>query len=328
MITDPLTSKEKELLEILTHRNKIFKSCNAQLNHVYCDLDKYDLVKETFIIIARIYLEGIPDKNQIYDEYTHLVSKKEIEEFIRAKTESYYDNFLDKDVFKANIKVELESLANIFHQIEEIKSGATKRFIEIEKTAETYLEVCDLHDYVKTSQEFLKRILLQIKNSDDAYKSAAFKIILSRYNEIQRKTYVDKKKHQLIRMEPFIEDNFFKDSRFASGPVSYCLVEFLTNTEYSGKKRIAICKDCKCFFGKLKVNPSQKYCPICSKKNHTPKDIQAKRTKTSRAAKKKREDKEKRKELFEQKYKQFIKDKYPQKQAEELAKQYVIEQMP
>ena len=48
MITDPLTSKEKELLEILTHRNKILKSFNAQLNHVYCDLEKYDPEKETF----------------------------------------------------------------------------------------------------------------------------------------------------------------------------------------------------------------------------------------------------------------------------------------
>ena len=56
---------------------------------------------------------------------------------------------------------------------------------------------------------------------------------------------------------------------------------------------MAICLDCKCFFCKSKLNAHQKYCPNRSKKNHTPKDIQVQRTKTSRIAKKKREDKEK-----------------------------------
>jgi len=338
IITDSLTDRENELLEILWKRNNILKSCNAELSHIYCHVDKYDPIKETFTIIARIYFEGIPDKNQDYFEDTHLILKKETEEFIRYKTESYYDNYLDKDIFTDKSKEVLEALVAICHNIEEIRQGATNRFAEIEKLAETYQDIYCLHNYAKENQENIKSILLKIIKSKNAYEAKAFKTILDGYNKIKTE-YIVNKKHELVLKEPFIEENFFKDLQVAktniseaqllfNNPINYCLVEYLKNPKYSGKEKISICQDCECFFCKSKLNRYQRYCPICSKKNHTPKDIQAKRTKTSRAAKKKREVTEKRKELYEEKYKQLIKEKFSEKEAQQFAKQYVIEQMP
>jgi len=103
------------------------------------------------------------------------------------------------------------------------------------------------------------------------------------------------------------------------------LVEYLSDP--NNIKRIKKCPDCLKFFVAIKNNPRQKYCSACSRKNHTPREEQARRTRATRAAAKKRKDKEKRKVLYDDKYKQYIKAGYKENQAKELANQYVIEQL-
>ena len=300
-ITDHLTNKEIELLEILMHRNKILKSCNDLLSHVYSDIEKYDPVKEAFTIIARIYFEGIPDINSEHNETPHLIPKNKIEEFIRDKTESYYDNYLDKDIFTDKVKEMLEGLAAICHSIEEIRQEATNRFTELEKMAETYLEVCELHNEVKKTQENIKNFLLEITQAGNAFETKGFENILLQYNKIQKTKYIVNNKYELIEIPPFIEDSFLDDNfrlddkQIFNEPISYCLVEFLKNPEYSGGKRIAICRRCNGFFSKNKLYDRQLSCSDkCRLDYHNEIDISS----GKRAAYKRKKRKEGAKESY------------------------------
>jgi|GEM_PF-1601310 len=92
-------------------------------------------------------------------------------------------------------------------------------------------------------------------------------------------------------------------------------------------KQLKKCPDCRKFYIQKKLYERQKYCSGCSKKNHTPKGIQAERTRLSRVAAKKRKDKERRKSLFEKQYTKLIKVGSSKKDAKELAKVFVIEQL-
>lgn len=126
----------------------------------------------------------------------------------------------------------------------------------------------------------------------------------------------------------------FKDGKVVMGSgylmvnTSYAirdLFEFLSKPK--NIKKIKKCPDCLKLFVSVKNNPRQKYCSVCSKKNHTPKEEQAKRTRTSREAAKKRKDTKERKTLFLMQYERNIQAGYTKKQAEQEAKEYVIEQM-
>lgn len=103
-------------------------------------------------------------------------------------------------------------------------------------------------------------------------------------------------------------------------------LEYLSNPN-NNLRKIKQCPDCNDFYIQSKLNLRQKYCPNCSNKNHTPSDIQAKRTKVSRDAAKKRKVTEKRKALFSEKCKQLISEGFKKNKAQELAEQYVIEQL-
>ncbi len=103
-------------------------------------------------------------------------------------------------------------------------------------------------------------------------------------------------------------------------------IEYLLKPEKYLRK-IRKCDDCKKFFIQSKLYERQKYCSDCSKKNHTPKDIQAERTRTSRKTAKKLKDKIKRKILYERQYERLIQAGYSQKQAQKEANEYVIEQL-
>ena len=103
------------------------------------------------------------------------------------------------------------------------------------------------------------------------------------------------------------------------------LLDFLCDGNLNQLKK---CQDCRKFYIQNKLYERQKYCSVCSKKNHTPKGIQAERTRLSRVAEKKRRDKERRKVLFEEQYKRLIKGGYSKKEAQKLAQDLVIEQMP
>jgi hypothetical protein len=103
------------------------------------------------------------------------------------------------------------------------------------------------------------------------------------------------------------------------------LINFLLNGDFLKLKK---CSDCKNFFLSTKKNPRQKYCLLCSKKNHTPKEVQLKRTHASRESKKKCKDKDKRKKLFDSQYIRLIKAGYSEKEAKQETEKYVIEQLP
>jgi hypothetical protein len=102
------------------------------------------------------------------------------------------------------------------------------------------------------------------------------------------------------------------------------LLDFLCEGNLNKLKK---CPDCRKFYIQKKLYGRQKYCAVCSKKNHTPKEIQAKRTHQSRAAAKKRKDKESRKVLFEKQYKRHIEAGFSKKEAKERATDFVIEQL-
>lgn len=102
------------------------------------------------------------------------------------------------------------------------------------------------------------------------------------------------------------------------------LIDFLCNGRLVQLKK---CPDCRKFYIQKKLYERQKYCTICSKKNHTPKEIQAERTQLSRIEAKKRKDKERRKVLFEKQYKRLIEGGFSKKEAKERAEDFVIEQL-
>lgn len=99
----------------------------------------------------------------------------------------------------------------------------------------------------------------------------------------------------------------------------HSFVEFLASQNLRKLKK---CPDCTKFFVAVKNNPRQRYCPVCSKKNHTPAETQAERTRISREAVKKR----KQRELFNFQYTRLIKSGHSMKEARQGAKEYVIEQ--
>lgn len=115
-------------------------------------------------------------------------------------------------------------------------------------------------------------------------------------------------------------------------PIAFCLVEFFK--EQDNKEYLCKCSDCRSFFLKAKLYQKQKYCSICSRKNHTPKQVQAERTRRTRAEtnkrkeKKKKEEEEKREALYENEYKRLIEAGYSKEGARQKTEDYVIEQMP
>ena len=87
------------------------------------------------------------------------------------------------------------------------------RFVAIKAMAIDYPQISKVHNYVKDVQQYLKHVLSQIIEADNAYESAGFKNILSRYNTIQKTKYFINDNHKLIEISPFIE-NYFPCSKF------------------------------------------------------------------------------------------------------------------
>jgi hypothetical protein len=304
MMIGTLSSKEQNLLQLLLEKNNIWNEVNKRFAFHYFFLDGYDSKNRIFMFSER---EWKPNDDPNYIDKTILIPEKEIE--------AYIDNSEIPDNDKDNTKATLKIMAKLCHKIEEIKSEATDRFEELQKIANDYEEILRIHDYVHTTQEKLKGILLQIIESDNAYITNGFKSILLRYNEIHKTIYVINDAYQLIEMSPFIEDRLieigltriddsrvkasrFNGERVFNTPISYCLVEYLKNPEYSGKKRMAVCQKCNCIFSKSRLNDQQIYCPVCSRKNKMTAEKRADYMKKYRAnparikamAKKKREE--------------------------------------
>jgi hypothetical protein len=107
--------------------------------------------------------------------------------------------------------------------------------------------------------------------------------------------------------------------------------DFFNFLIFDDHRQLKKCHDCSVFYIATKNNPRQKYCPDCSKKNHTPKQVQAERTRRTRAKSNKRKEKkgkEKREALYERQYKRLIEAGHKEEEARQEAEDYVIEQMP
>lgn len=300
MTIGSLSDKEHDLFEMLLDRNEIFESCDAILNPNYYHLEKYDSINFVFTIEERIWNQG--DEDYGYTDKTYIIQEKEIETFIDKASFQYPEEWDD-------LKKSLKALIELCRHIEDIKSESTNRYAEIEKMAEGYPVISNMHHYLDETQKNLKLILLQITEADSTFGSKGFKNILSRYNSIQKIQYiVNEDQCKLVQIAPFIEGSFLEADvedwhisvagRIFNAPISYCLVEFLKNPDYCGKERISVCQNCKCIFSKSRLNGQQKYCPVCSRKNKMTPEEKAEYMKGYRAnpARKKAIAKQKREE--------------------------------
>jgi len=246
---DKLRDDEKKLLESIFLQNKVLKLCNHFFNKASLHIVKYDPINSLFVVSEQFQTKDSDDNIHQFQYETSRFTKEKINSIFFQKIR--IDNE-KKDKLEAKLNAELDKIISLSNQIEEIKEKEPKRFAAFDSVIETYQKIYKLHDYVKGTQDFLKGILSQITKSGDAYESEVFKIILEQYNNIQQKTYFDKKKHQLLKSKPFIEENFLSsDSRFDlkeifNLPIIYCLVEVLTEEE--NIRKVKNCNKCNNYF--------------------------------------------------------------------------------
>lgn len=284
MTIDTLSIEEKKLLRMLLRRNNILKSCNDTFHSGSYHIDHYDPIASIFKITKSTCMCGDDINAPETIEETILIPLTEINEFI-DKPEIEIDHLYGL----CGIGVHINRLVELCIKIEAIKTEATTHFTKIEKMAEAYPSIYELHKHVKVTQKNLKHVILQIIEADNAYEITGFKSILSRYNTIQKTKYVVNEDKNLVEIGPFMENYFLdgdslshKDQIF-NAPISYCLVEFLKKPGYSGKERISECKLCHCNFSKSKLSDKQVYCPVCSRKNKMTPEERAKYMKEYRA---------------------------------------------
>lgn len=320
MTVGSLSIEQKDLFEKLLKRNRFLNS----LNRAFATIDghiEYDPKKLTFTIIKK----EVNDYEEIIDK-SYSIWQEAIEEYIKLSP-------IDDDR-KSYVIDDANKLTELCQDIKDIKKKKGMRFEEINELADVYPDLTKMQSYLMKTQKNLKIILLKIIKSHRAYESEGFKSILKTYNTMEKTRIIVNEKNKLVESDAFNEKYFLNnDSRLNyekifNAPISYCLIQFLKNPEYRGQEKISVCKDCGLIFNKVKVNDRQKYCTNCAYKNHTPKDIQNKRTAASREFSKKRKIKEKRKALFETQFNKLINQGYTKEKAKELANLHVIEQVP
>lgn len=209
------------------------------------------------------------------------------------------------------------------------KSISDERYKELSTFVHIYRNMMVEHYHIERCQKELNLLLDQIAQTGSLSNNSVFDELLTTYNIIPKSEAFLSHDGSIARVEPFREDLFLNRENFPldselvyDGPISYCVIKFFE--DLNSIKHLKKCTDCAIIYLSAKNNSSQIYCSACSKKNHTPKDIQVTRTRASRAAKKKKE----RKTLYNAKYEHLIQSGYSAKQAQREAKEYVIEQMP
>jgi hypothetical protein len=110
-------------------------------------------------------------------------------------------------------------------------------------------------------------------------------------------------------------------------PIAYCLIEFLK--EQNNINYLKKCSDCQHFFLKAKRYKEQKYCPTCSKRDHTPKEEKAKRQREIyRPSQKKKLLQKKESEIYQAQLNRLIQSgKWKLEEAKREARRYVKEQL-
>ncbi len=197
-------------------------------------------------------------------------------------------------------------ICNVFNFSEDVREKAIKNFlmfINLDPNSNRHISL------LKDTQELFKSILLQLIESEQAFKFEDFTFILNEYNEIPKTLYAVNDDNILTEVSPFNEEYIINDNimclnhknkpiilRFA---LVFCFIEFFKDSEYNGRERLSVCSMCNCIFIKSKLNNQQHYCPVCSRKNKMTREDMAKYMKEYRAnpvrikveAKKKREEK-------------------------------------
>lgn len=275
---DTLSSREYALLQMLLHRDKILKSCNE----VFCVLDqlnsieKYDPINLMFTIEEQFveFNNPIDGPLSLLKKNNILIPSQKIEAYINdiqltdiAKEEVKIMVVPGKDI-KTVLKKNIKALIAMCHEIEDFKKEATNRFAEVEKIAGFYTKMCKIHDHLKAIQGELKITLLEGIEAEQAYESKRFKRVLEIYNSNFRRIYTVTN-NKIVEFDTFNERYFlgFLNESIFTMAISFCLIEYLKNPEYSGKERMAVCQKCNCIFSKSKLNGHQHYCPVCSRKN-------------------------------------------------------------
>lgn len=259
-----LSDDDNELLKMFLKRDEILSSCNSAFSRTYFFIDKYDPIDSVFNITEmELYYDKTMDEPD-YIEKPSIIPLAEIDELI---------GLLDEDLPLYEIKNELMTLVNISNQIQQYKSEGINHCAEIEKITKDYKKIKGLHNHLKDTQKNLKNILLQIIEADNAYESAGFRSMLSRYNCIEKKIFIiNQGKDGLIEKDIFVENDFLKDigkmpyHDFFNAPISYCFIEYLKRPEYQGRERLTVCQRCNCIFPKSKLYGYQIFCPDCSRK--------------------------------------------------------------
>lgn len=261
MIIGSLSNLELNIFEMLLRCNEILLNLKSE-DELYC-IDKYDPIKKMVSVSEVTGFEQ--DEDGLYTETIESVSipKDEIDAFI-DKNENIEDDH--KDDFKEYIN----ELVDLSHKIENLKPKIKKRFEEIEEMARFYPSLLMFHKAVEQIQVNLKTILLQIIKSDQSYQSKEFRNILSHYNKQGIQIAVSEQ-NQFIKIKIFSE-KYFLEQTFGveyifNSPISYCLIEYLKNSEYCGRERLFACAKCNDIFSKSRLNDRQIFCPVCSRKN-------------------------------------------------------------
>jgi phage FluMu protein Com len=260
-----LSDADNELLKMFLKRDEILISCNSAFNRTYFFIDKYDPIDSVFNISEmELYYDKTMDEPD-YIEKPSIIPLAEIDKLIGQ---------LDEDLPLDEIKNDLMALVNICNQIHERKLGRKTHCVEIENISKDYKGIKGLHNHLRTTQEKLKTILLQIIETENAYESEGFRSMLSRYNYIDKKILIiNQDKDRLIEKDIFVENDFLKDigkmpyQDFFNAPISYCFIEYLKHSEYRGKERLTVCQKCNDIFIKSKFYDYQFFCPSCSRKN-------------------------------------------------------------
>jgi len=282
MIYDKLSSKEKDLFEMLLKRNNVFNAAYGDFgNEGYIVIEKYDPFNAKVTFRETVLVETHNGNDFCETESKEvLVPKEQMDEYFKKVIAPAHDKFKEK----INAAIKLDT------QIENYKKNMPKRFFEVQKIADHYRKLSIFYHYVNKTQEQLKTLLSQIRKSKNFSKSKESQSMLLTYNTANHKLLsVNNSGTALEEIHMFYEEFFLEgvkpstDLKLLNLPIHYCLIEYLKNPEYCGKDRIAVCPMCECFFGKSKLNPKQLFCPVCSRKSKMTREERAKYMKSYRA---------------------------------------------
>jgi len=250
--------------------------------------------------------------------------------------EKHIDNILEGATTKG-MDSEFEKFRRFKNTISKYcNSISEERYSELKNLSEYYNKLCQFYKAVDNTRKNLRNFLEGILKGETLHKSIYFHSILSYYNKYCRPFLAVSQTNDSIASIPpndlFLE-NFYmlpeKDVRKAfikksisesfdpfKRALSYCLVEFLTDTK--NRKLIKICNWCGNYFISSKDDKRRKYCSICSPKCKLSKEKKTEFQRINRERKRNLEVDNIRKAQI----KRFLKGGFTEKEAEQQWETY------